>query len=245
MIVLLILFHTVYYLPVWFQVIKGDSPVKAGIKLLPLMLSMLVASIFFGGVTQKLGYYTPIGIIGTAIMAIGAGLLILLEVNSGHDEWIGYQVVFGFGMGLSMQTPTIAIQTVLPARNVPIGMGLLFFGQLIGGAIGVQIATNILNNQLLKRLAGVPGFDPSFVTSGGVTAIISLLPAELKPMVLTAYNSALQDVFTVGTILTAISFLGVAALEWRSTKEASADKNPRPTDEERDRGVIETSLTTF
>jgi hypothetical protein len=206
---------------------------------------MLVASILFGGVTQKLGYYTPIGIIGTAIMAIGAGLLILLEVNSGHDKWIGYQVVFGFGMGLSMQTPTIAIQTVLPQRDVPIGMGLLFFGQLVGGAIGVPIGTNVLNNQLLKKLAGVPGFEPSFVTSGGVTAIINSLPAEFKPMVLEAYNSALQDVFKVGTILTALSFLGVAALEWRSTKEGSAEKNPPPVDDDKDRGVVETSLTTF
>lgn len=206
---------------------------------------MLVASILFGGVTQKLGYYAPIGIIGAAIMTTGAGLLILLEVDSGHDKWIGYQIVFGFGMGLSMQTPTIAVQTVVPQRDVPIGMGLLFFGQLVGGAIGVPIGTNVLNNQLLKRLAGVPGFQTSLVTSGGATAIINSLPSELKPMVLEAYNSALQDAFKVGTILTAISFLGVASLEWRSTKKGSAEKNPPPVDDEKDRGVVETSLTTF
>ncbi|KAF1844689.1 MFS general substrate transporter [Cucurbitaria berberidis CBS 394.84] len=81
----------IYYLPVWFQAIKGDSAVKAGIKLLPLMVSML-----------KLGYYTPVRLIGFVIMSIGAGLFVLLEVNIGHAKWIGYQVVFGFGMGLSM-----------------------------------------------------------------------------------------------------------------------------------------------
>lgn len=206
---------------------------------------MLVASVLFGGITQKLGYYTPVGMIGTAIMSIGAGLLVLLEVDSGHDKWIGYQVVFGFGMGLSMQTPTIAIQTVMFQRDVPIGMGLLFFGQLVGGAIGVPIGTNVLNNQLLKRLVGVPGFQPSLVTSGGATAIINSLPSEFKPVVLEAYNSTLQDIFKVGTILTALSFLGVASLEWRSTKDGSAKKNSPPVPDEKNRGVVETSLTTF
>ncbi|KAH7396378.1 putative MFS aflatoxin efflux pump [Pyrenochaeta sp. MPI-SDFR-AT-0127] len=237
----------IYYLPVWFQGIKGDSAVTAGIKLLPLMLSMLVASVLFGGIVQKSGYYTPVGIVGGAIMAIGAGLLILFEVDTGHAKWIGYQVVFGFGMGLAMQTPTIAIQTVLPSRDVPLGMALLFFGQLVGGAIGVPVATTIMNNQLLKNLAEVPGFDRSLVLSGGVTQLINSVPADLKPTVLKAYNAALQDAFKVGTILTALAFLGVICLEWKSTREGAAEevKSEAPLDEEKDRGVVETSLTTF
>ncbi|KAK4989968.1 hypothetical protein LTR50_002879 [Elasticomyces elasticus] len=235
----------IYYLPVWFQAVKGDSAVKAGIKLLPVMLSMLVASILFGGLAQKLGYYTPIGIIGGAIMAVGAGLFVLLEPDTGHVKWIGYQVVFGFGMALSMQTPTLAIQTVLSSRDVPVGMSLLFFGQLVGGAIGVPIGTNILNNQLLKKLAAVPGFDSSLVISGGATGLIHSLPAELKPAVLKAYNAALQDVFKVGAVLTALAFLGVAALEWRSTRDGSGLAESPVMDEEKDGRVVETSATMF
>ncbi|KAF2472126.1 putative MFS aflatoxin efflux pump [Lindgomyces ingoldianus] len=224
----------IYYLPVWFQTVKDDSAVKAGIKLLPLMLSMLVGSIVFGGITQKLGYYTPVGILGVAIMAVGAGLFVLLEVDTGHAKWIGYQVVFGFGMGLSMQTPIIAIQTVLSSQDVPVGMALLFFGQLLGGAIGVPIGTNILDNQLLKKLTGVSGFNELLVTSGGVTGLISSLPPELKPVILKAYNAALQDVFKAGVILTASAFLGVAGLEWKSTRQGSGDGAKSPlADEEK------------
>ena len=195
---------------------------------------------------QKLGYYTPVGIIGAAIMSIGAGLFIMLEVDSGHATWIGYQVVFGFGMGLSMQTPTIAIQTALPLRDVPAGMALMFFGQLLGGGIGVPIGTTILNNQLLKNLAGISGFDKSLVTSGGVTKLIGSLPAEMKPAVLEAYNAALQDVFKVGTILTGLSFIGVCGLEWKSTRQGPGDNaRSSPPDEEKDDGGVEQSLTTF
>lgn len=236
----------IYYLPVWFQAVKGDSAVKSGIKLLPLMLSMLVASILFGGVAQKLGYYTPVGILGAAIMAVGAGLFILLKVDSGHSSWIGFQVVFGFGMGLSMQTPIIAAQTVLAPRDIPIGISVMFFGQLLGGAIGVPVGTTILNNRLLKKLAGVSGFDKSLVTSGGATELIRSLRAELKPTVLQAYNEALQDTFKVGTILTALAFLGVASMEWTSTRPDCDDSaKPRPVDEERNDGVVETSATMF
>jgi uncharacterized membrane protein YbjE (DUF340 family) len=125
-------------------------------------------------------------------------------------------------------------------------MALLFFGQLLGGAIGVPIGTTVLNNQLLKELAAIPGlkFDKAIVTSGGATELISSLPAEFKPAILEAYNSALQDTFVVGTILTSLSFLGVAALEWRSTRKEKAGVVRDPTsDEEKDDGGVETVMT--
>ncbi|KAJ4369758.1 hypothetical protein N0V83_005522 [Neocucurbitaria cava] len=172
--------------------------------------------------------------------------LVCVEQRS-RNCLIDFYVVFGFGMGLSMQTPTIAIQAVLSTRDVPAGMALLFFGQLLGGGIGVPIGTTVLNTQLLKNLTQIlPGFDRSLVTSGGVTALINTLPEEAKPAVLMAYNSALQDVFKVGCILTSLSFLGVASLEWKSTREgADNSAKCRPSEEERDDEVVEQSLTTF
>ena len=150
-------------------------------------------------------------------MSVGAGLLTTLQVDTSEGKWIGYQVLFGFGMGLCLQTPNLAAQTVLPTKDVPIGLALIFFGQLLGGAVFVPVGENILGNQLLKRLSGVPGFNSSLVTSGGATALISALPANLREAVLEAYNGALRDVFRIGLILSALTVLGAAGLEWRST----------------------------
>lgn len=206
-----------YFLPVWFQSIQGVSAVDSGIRLLPLMMAMVLASVFFGFTTQKVGYYTPFAILGSFVMAIGAGLLTTLQANTGEGKWIGYQVLYGFGMGLVFQAPNLAAQVCLPKADVPVGTSLMFFCQLLGAAIFVSIGQSVLDNQLVQRLSAIiPGFDPSFVTSGGTTSLLSTLPVELKEPVLVAYNEAVRVVFQIGLVLSCLAFIGAATLEWRS-----------------------------
>lgn len=213
---------TAYFLPIWFQSITGSSAVDSGIRLLPLMLSMVAASIFGGIATQKIGYYTPFAILGAFLMSVGSGLLTTLQVDTTEGKWIGYQILYGFGMGLAFQAPNLAAQTVLPKQDVAIGSALMFFGQLIGATVFISIGENVLDNQLLKRLSGLPGFDPSLVTSGGATSLLSSLPASMRGTVLTAYNEALRVVFQVGLIVSCLTILGSVALEWKSVKKEAA-----------------------
>lgn len=180
------------------------------------MLAMVVASIFGGIATQKIGYYTPFAIVGSCIMSVGSGLLTTLEVDTSVGKWIGYQVVYGFGMGFAFQAPNLAAQTVLPTKDVPVGSSLMFFSQLLGAAVFVSAGENVLDNQLVQRLAGVPGFNSSLITSGGATSLLSSLPANLRETVRTAYNESLRKVFQIGLILSCLTILGAAALEWRS-----------------------------
>jgi len=150
-------------------------------------------------------------------MVIGSGLLITLQVDTGTGKWIGYQVVYGFGMGMCFQAPNLAAQTVLPTKDVPIGIALMFFAQLLGGAVFIAVGENVLANQLLQELTGVPGFDASLVTSSGVTSLINSLPASLRASGLVAYNEALRKVFQVGLIISCLAVLGALGLEWKST----------------------------
>jgi hypothetical protein len=206
----------VYFLPIWFQSIKGVSAVESGIRLLPLMLSMVVGSLAVGITNPKIGYYTPFAIVGSCVMSVGAGLLTTFRVDTGEGKWIGYQVLYGIGLGLCFQVPKLAAQTVLPKNDVPMGLALMLFGQLLGAAVFVAVGENVLGNQLVQRLSGVPGFKSSVITSGGATSLLSSLPANLRETVLTAYNEALRKVFQVGLIVSCLTVLGAASLEWRS-----------------------------
>ena len=213
-----------YFLPIWFQSIKGNTAVESGIRLLPMMLSMVVGSVGGGIVNSKIGYYTPLAIIGSCIMSVGAGLLTTFEVNTGAGKWIGYQIVYGIGLGLCFQIPNLAAQTVLPKPDVPSGLALMLFGQLIGAAVFVSVGENILANQLVKRLSGLPGFNRSLVTSGGVTELLDAIPAILRDTVLHSYNEALRKVFQAGLIISCLTVLGAATLEWKSIKKGQ----PKP-----------------
>ncbi|KAK6330798.1 hypothetical protein TWF718_002997 [Orbilia javanica] len=215
----------VYFLPLWFQTIKGVSAVDSGIRILPFMLSMVVGSILGGATTPRIGYYTPFAIVGSCIMAVGAGLLTTLQIDSGPSQWIGYQVVYGLGMGLCFQVPNLAAQTVLPKQDVPIGIALMFFGQLLGAAIFVAVGENVLGNQLVSRLSGVQGIDRTLITEGGATTLLNGLDTELREVVLAAYSEALRRVFQVGLAVTCLAVIGAATLEWKSILKPQGDND--------------------
>ncbi len=186
---------------------------------------MVVGSIIGGATTGKIGYYVQYGIIGSAIMTVGSGLLTTLNIHSGKGAWIGFQVVYGLGMGLCFQVPNLAVQTVLPVADVPIGLALMFFGQLFGAAIIVSVCQNVLDNELIKRLANIPGFDPRIVTSGGATDLIKTFAPQYQDPALIQYNLALRKVFDIGLIVSALAILGAIGMEWRSIKEEKKPKD--------------------
>ncbi|KAG7290107.1 hypothetical protein NEMBOFW57_000102 [Staphylotrichum longicolle] len=214
----------IYFLPIWFQGVMGVSAVDSGIHLLPVMLATVFGSIFAGFLNSKVGYYTPLAIVGSCIAAIGAGLLTTLQVDTGSGKWIGYQILYGFGLGTSFQSPNLAVQAVLPQSDVPMGMAFMFFGQLIGSTVFVSVGQNVFSNQLVQRLSGFPGFNVGLVTSGGATELLDALPADVRGAALEAYNEALRVVFQVGLIVTCLAILGTSTLEWRSVKKPQAEK---------------------
>lgn len=209
----------VYFLPIWFQAIKGIDAVDSGIRLLPMLLPMVFTSICTGVLVSKIGYYTPPMILGSCILSVGAGMLTTLQVDSGDGAWIGYQVIYGVGMGCTFQAPNLAAQTVLKNKDVPVGTSLMFFSQLLGGAIFTSVGQNVLDSELLANLKSLPGFNPALLQQDGATTLIQSLPANLRAPVLIGYNQSLRKVFQVGLIMACLVIFGALALEWRSVKK--------------------------
>ncbi len=52
-------FVLIYYIPIWFQAIKGTSAVESGIRNLPMIMGLVVISIVSGIGITLIGYYTP------------------------------------------------------------------------------------------------------------------------------------------------------------------------------------------
>lgn len=100
-------FVLIYYVPIWFQAIKGVTATKSGIMILPMILSLVIVSILSGGAVTVLGYYAPFMIISSVLMAVGVGLMTTWTTHTNHSMWIGYQVIYGLGVGCGMQQPYV------------------------------------------------------------------------------------------------------------------------------------------
>ncbi|TGJ78705.1 hypothetical protein E0Z10_g10059 [Xylaria hypoxylon] len=212
-------FLFIYYIPIWFQAVQGASAVNSGIRNLPMLLSVVVASLLAGGLTTLFGYYTPFMIFGTVVGSIGAGLLTTWNPDVGSPTWIGFQILFGFGVGAGLQQPLIAVQAVLDIKDVPTGTSLIAFMQTLGGALFVSVGNNVFNNKLVEELAHrLPSVNPQDVINAGSTNLRAALPAEIVPDVILSYNNALVKAFTVAAALIAVSIIGAGFMEWKSVK---------------------------
>ena len=117
----------IYYLPFYFQAVKGTSAEGSGIRCIPYLVSITLSSIVVGGVITLVGVYNPPMWAGIIVFTVGAGMLYTLKVGSSVGTWIGYQILAGAGAGACVQIPFIAVQVALPEKDMPIGNAVAIF----------------------------------------------------------------------------------------------------------------------
>ena len=226
----------IYYLTIWFQTAKGDSPTDAGVKTIPIVLSMVVMIILLAKITERIGYYVPAMLLSPVLCSVGAGLLSTLQSDSGHSKWIGYQVLYGFGIGCGFQVSTLAAQTVLPRADVPIGLAMMFFMQQLGGSVFLAVSQNIFATQLIARLSGVGGLDTEAILHAGATELHEVVPSDQLNSVVDAYSHSLTRVFLMAALLSACMTVGSLTVEWKSIKGETVATKSKPDDMETEKG---------
>jgi EmrB/QacA subfamily drug resistance transporter len=151
------MFGAMTFLPLYFQLVRGVSPTMSGIRLLPMMGGLLVASIVTGQLVSKGWKYRPFPIFGTAIMTIGLGLLGTLGVSTPSWTMSFYILILGAGIGLVMQVLVTAVQNAVDPADLGAATAGANFFRSIGGSFGTAVFgalyVNVLPHQLATGLA--------------------------------------------------------------------------------------------
>ncbi|MFB7944313.1 MDR family MFS transporter [Kitasatospora phosalacinea] len=191
------------FLPTFLQYVDGDSATVSGVRTLPMVLGLLIASIFSGNVVSKTGKYRLFPIIGSVVMGVGLYLLSLLDV--GTSAWLAslYMFVLGTGIGLSMQVLTIAVQNTVDYADLGTATSGVTFFRTLGSSFGTAVFGTIYTNSLKTNLtAGVAeaarttGADPQqlAVAAQSPHGVHDLPPEQAAP-VIQAYADSLHTVF--------------------------------------------------
>lgn len=117
----------------YFQSSLQRTPLESGVNTLPLVIANTISSLLGGILIGVIGYIWPFIIFSSVFTAIGAGLFTTFDLNTPSREWIGFQVIYGLGMGLCAQTPVMIAQNVLALEDIPIGSGVVMFTQTFAG----------------------------------------------------------------------------------------------------------------
>lgn len=199
-----------YFFPLWFQAVRGASAVDSGLSNLPLLIAVVAVSLAAGALVTLWGHYAPFMLLSTLLMSVGYGLSSTLRPDSGPAAWIGYQLLAGAGVGFGLQQPLMAVQAVLPLRDVPTGTAVVVFLQTLGGAVSVSAGQAVFSNTVLRA----PGMDAGGVLDVGVGM------ARVSGELVGVYNEGITRAFWVCAAAAAATVFGSGFVQWRSVKGA-------------------------
>ncbi len=147
------MFGGLILLPLYLQLVKGNSPTKAGLLTLPLVIGMMASSIASGQATSRTGHYRIFPIFGG--VALVSGMLLLWRLSA--DSSLGYtsvgMLVVGIGLGLSMQTIVLAMQNAVPPRDIGVATSSATFFRQMGGTLGVAVFLSIVYSTVQGKIA--------------------------------------------------------------------------------------------
>jgi hypothetical protein len=150
----LLVWCCLYFLPLYYEAVKGFKPIMAGIALFPETFTVAPSGVIVGLLISRTGHYYWAVCIGWCISTIGMGLLCLLDANTGTVTWVLLNLVPGVGIGMVLPSVALAVQASATAENLAIAVATSTsfrgFGQSIGVAIGGVIFQNRMKSNLLQ-----------------------------------------------------------------------------------------------
>lgn len=211
------------YCSIYFQVIKDNSAMGAGLHLLPCIISVVISSIFAGVMIQKFRYVKPFNIASGIIAPIGAGILTLLEVDSSFSTQVGLLIPLGAACGLQMQPSFMSAQIKAPKTPGGMIMTTIFlnFSRSIVAALAADLADAVFTTSLTNIFSSAvksPTLDPEILSElqgvdlSGLMAnneVLKQLSPAAEFFVKTQMMKAIRNVFYMSLGFTIISFVAV------------------------------------
>ncbi len=211
----LCMFGALSYIPLYMQVVNGNSPTESGLRLLPLMAGVLITSIGTGQLISRTGKYKIYPIIGTALTSLGLVLLAQVDEKTSATVMGFYMLILGLGLGLVMQVLIIAVQNSTDFADLGTATSGVTYFRSIGGSFGASIFGTVLNNQLKSKITAAEKdgtLSPRFPTQQVLADPTSVhrAPPALKPLLdpfLHIFAVSLQTVYLVAAGIAVLAFV--------------------------------------
>jgi EmrB/QacA subfamily drug resistance transporter len=243
-------------IPLYLQIVKGASPTKAGLLVLPMVAGMMIASLTAGQLTARTGRYKIFPVVGSAMLVVGLLLLSTVHADTSLVITDLFMVVFGAGLGLNMQAMVLAMQNAVPPKDMGVATSSTTFFRQVGGTLGAAVFLSILFSSAGSKIktaydkaAETPAFQqaakahPDQIKTLGLggggnlndTSFLHSLDKTLAHPFLAGFSDAMDLVFLVGAGVLVIAFVLALMLKevplrlvsgLQAAREAAAARDP-------------------
>lgn len=189
-------FSVVLIIPLFFQAVNGETPLEAGLRVLPLSLVSMISSIAGGRWTRRIGART-VSTLGCLVTTAGiAVLLVTLGAPTRYVPIAAGLVLVGIGSGAFNPSNTTALLHEIPDTRVGLVNAVRLMMQNVGIVVGTALALTILASPLPVALR-------QYVFAGTVHDLAGNAIEEL----VTGYHWALLFLLILSTLTIVASVL--------------------------------------
>ncbi|KAJ2615015.1 hypothetical protein H4S08_001443 [Coemansia sp. RSA 1365] len=222
----------VMFIPQWAQVVKNASPVVSGAYLVPYSVGMIATSVIAGIIVTKTGRCHELIVVGSAVMLLGNGLLIMLGSDGSLGKIIAFLLICGLGVGMCVQTINLLGQASVRGKDMAVATTTFLFFRSLGMVLSVSVLNNVIQNVLRDQIEEISKQYVSYASS--IAAILkdqSLLytldiPQQLADAFIQAYTKGLRSGFIALSAFTGLYFiltLGFKNIELKTVLKKTID----------------------
>jgi len=222
----------IIFLPLWFQIVKGESTTASGYLLFPFLFGLIFSSVAAGLLVSRTGRYKVLLAVGLVAMGLGVFLFGNLRADTSFPVLSVWMLIAGLGVGPTMAIFTLIVQNDVPFERLGTATSDLTLFRQIGTSVGLTMAFTLFRDNLTWTsirtsiiAAGAPSsavpatapaaFDPNQLLSVGGSAATSLaaMPPTFVAGFYQAFSLAIANSVWLGVLASVISFVAVLALK--------------------------------
>jgi EmrB/QacA subfamily drug resistance transporter len=225
----------IIFLPLWFQIVKGESTTASGYLLFPFLIGLIFSSIAAGQIVSRSGRYKVLLAMSLIFVGVGVFLFGNLRGDTGFPALDVWMLIAGLGVGPTMAIFTLIVQNDVPFERLGTATSDLTLFRQIGTSVGLTMAftlfrenltwTSIHDSIVAALPAGVPAssvpvvapaaFDPNQLISvgGSVSDAFAKYPPAFATGFYDAFSLAIAHSVWLGVVASALSFVAVLVLK--------------------------------
>ncbi|KAL2171413.1 hypothetical protein VTG60DRAFT_3056 [Thermothelomyces hinnuleus] len=202
---------SIYYTPLIFQFTRGDTPLMAGVRILPLICMIVFGCLLNGVAMPKTGYYMPWFVVGNALLVAGSALMTTITPSISNSALYGYTVLLGLGIG-AFQSAGVGVASALaPPPEVSNVVSVMTVVQVLGIILTLSVSGSVFTNRAIMRIISalpkIPRSEATALITGASGHFYESLNDSDRAVVVREIMSAISEAFYYLVAITAIGFI--------------------------------------
>lgn len=220
-----VLFITIFYIPLYFQFVRGESAIRSAVDFLPFLFTSVSAMLVSGRLITSFGYYKIWFIAGSILALIMSVCLYTTEIDTSHGQIYGYLILGGVGTGLYAMNAGPVMSAIVAKEHVADASTVFGCVDTLAGVFSVGITNSIFVNRasdsIQKLLPSTPRAIVQEAIAGVGASFTDELPPSLRIAVLQAALDAIKDAWVQMIATAALSLVLSIFLRNRKLSELS------------------------